>query len=395
MTKPWPLVKLGEVLHRADRFEPKNELDEYQFAGTYSYARGVFVGERKPGATFSLPKIQRIFEGDFVYCKIMAWEGAFGIVPRETHNCVLSGAFAAYEIDRQRLEPKFIDYFFKVSEHWRFIGSQSTGTNVRRQSLHTEQFEQCVIPIPPLAEQQRVVARIEAMAQQIREAQQLRQRSTEEADALHYSVMKKMRLELSNSAYPKAKLGSLTKVSSGGTPSRDNPTYWGGSIPWIKTGELLDRDIISSEEQITELGVANSSAKVFPPDTILIALYGQGQTRGRTGRLMLPATTNQACCAVLPNLDVFEPRFIQLWLRSLYHDLREEAQGGAQPNWNGSMIKNLEIAVPPLAEQHRLVAELDALQAQVDAMKRAQAETAVELDALLPSILAKAFRGEL
>jgi type I restriction enzyme S subunit len=189
MTKRWPIVRLGQVLRRVERFESRDELTEYQFAGTYSFARGIFVGQRKLGSTFALPKIQRVREGDFVYCKIMAWEGAFGIVPKDADNCVLSGAFVVYELNRQRIDQHFLDYFFKVPAHWQSIGSQSTGTNVRRQSLHPAQFEKAEIPLPPLAEQRRVVARIEELAAQIHEARTLRHQAAEEAEALPRSIL--------------------------------------------------------------------------------------------------------------------------------------------------------------------------------------------------------------
>ena len=111
MGNNWSKVKLGEVLNRVQRFESRDELTEYQFAGTYSFARGIFLGERKQGTTFALPKIQRVRTGDFVYCKIMAWEGAFGIVPQEADNSVMSGAFVAYELNRERIDEKFLDYW--------------------------------------------------------------------------------------------------------------------------------------------------------------------------------------------------------------------------------------------------------------------------------------------
>ena len=133
MSKQWPRVKLGAVLRRVERFESRDEVTEYPFAGTYSFARGIFVAERKPGSSFALPKIQRIREGDFIYCKIMAWEGAFGIAPKEVDDCVMSGAFVVYEPNQERIDQKFLDYFFKVPTHWQTIGSQSSGTNVRRQ----------------------------------------------------------------------------------------------------------------------------------------------------------------------------------------------------------------------------------------------------------------------
>jgi type I restriction enzyme, S subunit len=167
-----------------------------------------------------------------------------------------------------------------------------------------------------------------------------------------------------------------------------------------KTGELIDGDIYDAEEYITGEGMRNSSARLFPPQTILIALYGQGQTRGRTARLMIEATTNQACCAILPTPEILDSRFTQYWQRSLYYEMREKSHGGAQPNWNGGMIKNIDIALPPLDEQRRIVAYLDGLWAKVNAMRELQSAGGEELRpfcgrTLMPSILDRAFKGEL
>ena len=148
MSKTWSLVPLGHVLKQAARFESRDILREYHFAGTYSFARGIFAGERKLGAEFKLDKIQRIKSGDFVYCKIMAWEGAFGVVPPEADNCVMSGAFVVYEVDSTQVEQKFLDYYFKLPHVWKSIGSGSTGTKVRRRSLHPTQFEEAKILLP-------------------------------------------------------------------------------------------------------------------------------------------------------------------------------------------------------------------------------------------------------
>jgi type I restriction enzyme S subunit len=184
MSTTWPKVRLGSMLTRVERFEPREELTEYLFAGTYSFGRGIFVGERKLGSMFKLPKIQRIRAGDFVYCKIMAWEGAFGLVPEEADGCVISGAFAAYEMNADRVAAAFLEWFFKIPTIWQAIGGKSSGTNVRRQSLHPSQFETSEIPLPPLAEQRRIVSRIEELASKIAEARALRYEAIDEAEAL-------------------------------------------------------------------------------------------------------------------------------------------------------------------------------------------------------------------
>jgi type I restriction enzyme, S subunit len=273
-----------------------------------------------------------------------------------------------------------------------FVPLMSGTANV---SLKIQDIADVEIPLPPLEEQQRIVARIEELAARIEEARGLRREALEEVNGLLAIVLKDKRESMLYGNYPKAKLGDVTNVSAGGTPTREVATYWNGNLPWIKTGELLDGDIYRAEEYISDDGLNNSSAKLFPPETILIALYGQGQTRGRTGRLMITAATNQACCAILPSFSHLEPRFTQYWLRSLYSEMRESSHGGAQPNWNGQMIKNIEIALLPLPEQRRIVTYLDDLQARVDVLKQLQAETRAELDSLLPSILDKAFKGEL
>jgi len=392
----WPVAKLGEVLKEHDNAVPANRLGEVNLAGVYSFARGLFKrGSMSPNKT-SYKSYNRLVTDDFVISTPKAWEGALALVTEEFDGWFLSPVFPTFRANKERLMPKFLEWFCKRESVWGELQRNSRGIGARRESVHPKQFLSLEIPLPPLAEQRHIVARIEELAAQIQEARELRRQATEEALVLFLTMLQQTRHNLLTSKLPNLRLGKMMTVVSGGTPERDNAAFWnGGNIPWIKSGELLDSDIASAKEHITKLAVENSSAKLFPPNTILIALYGQGQTRGRTGRLLMAATTNQACCAVLPKPESFEPRFVQFWLRSFYAELREVAHGGAQPNWTGTMIKNLPLAVPSLPEQRRIVAELDALQAEVDSLKRLQAETAAELDALLPAVLDRTFKGEL
>jgi type I restriction enzyme S subunit len=330
--------------------------------------------------------------GRFVYNPYRINVGSIGL-SAPSQNGICSPAYVVFE-PTERINPHFLRFFLKSARANQRINFHGNRGSVRS-ALRFEDLCKIEIPLPPIEEQQRVLATIEKLATQIREAHALRRQAIEKTEVLLYSLLRTERNRLLDSPHPKSQLGTVTKVTSGGTPSRDNLSFWDGEIPWVKTGELLDGDISHTEEHITEAGVENSSARIFPAETVLIALYGQGQTRGRTGRLTISAATNQACCAILPNPEKFIAHYVQFWLRSLYVELREEAQGGAQPNWNGAMIKELEVAFPSLPEQCRIVAELDALQGEVDALKRLQTETAVELDALLPSILDRAFKGEL
>ncbi|MBI4203839.1 MAG: restriction endonuclease subunit S [Betaproteobacteria bacterium] len=395
MSAAWPVVSLGELIRLERR--PVEVIDDrqYQEIGIYCFGRGIFHKTPRSGLEVGDKDLYQLREGDLILQVTFAWEGAIALCGNAEEGLYGSTRYPTFRVNEDRCFAPYIARYLCTPSGLDQINKICPGSAGRNRVLSIKRIPEIKIPLPPLAEQRRVVARIEDLAAQIHEARVLRQQATEEAEALLHAGLRQTRHRLLSSAHPKARLGSITKVTSGGTPSRENPAYWNGEIPWVKTGELLDDDIAFTEERITKAGVENSAAKIFPTETVLIALYGQGQTRGRTGRLLIPAATNQACCAILPNADRFEARYIQFWLRSLYMELRQEAQGGAQPNWNGSMIKNLEIALLPIPEQRRIVAELDALQAESDALKREQTETAAELDALLPAILDRAFRGEL
>ena len=157
-------------------------------------------------------------------------------------------------------------------------------------------------------------------------------------------------------------LKNLTTVCSGGTPDRKKSEYWAnGDIPWVKTTELQNDIIRRTEECISEKGLNNSSAKIVPPETILIAMYGQGKTRGMTAFLGIDACTNQACACVLPTPKI---KMLFLWYYFIceYNNLRNMAKGSSQANLNAGMIKNYLVPYPSEQEQtafEEIVAQSD------------------------------------
>ena len=153
-----------------------------------------------------------------------------------------------------------------------------------------------------------------------------------------------------------AQLGDVCKTTSGGTPSRKNAEYFTGDIPWVKSGELPDGLVTEVEERITKAAVANSSAKVFPAGTLLIALYGA--TVGRLGILKEAATTNQAVCAIFPP-EYLDTKYLFWYLRFVRSDLVAQAVGGAQPNISQGILRELPIPIAPLDQQKRIVAEIE------------------------------------
>jgi type I restriction enzyme S subunit len=153
------------------------------------------------------------------------------------------------------------------------------------------------------------------------------------------------------------RLGDIALVSSGGTPNRSNPSYWNGNIPWITTTQIDFNIITYSNEFITEMGLKNSSAKIYNKNTLLMAMYGQGKTRGKIAILGIDASVNQACAAININKDICN-KYLFFYLASNYEEIRKLSNTGNQENLNGKIIKSISIPLPPLAEQKAIAQSL-------------------------------------
>lgn len=154
----------------------------------------------------------------------------------------------------------------------------------------------------------------------------------------------------------RAKLGEIFEISSGGTPSKSHPEYYGGNIPWVKTGDLKKEYLDEVENYITEEGLNNSSAKMYEADTVLIAMYGA--TIGATSILKMNACTNQACAAFKKSEQVI-PEYLYFFLRSQKEKFVKDGVGGAQPNISVGYLKKVKMEIPSLNEQKVIVDVLD------------------------------------
>ena len=152
----------------------------------------------------------------------------------------------------------------------------------------------------------------------------------------------------------KTALGEISRITSGGTPNRSESIFWNGNIPWIST-TLIDFNIINEANQyITEVGLQSSSAKVFPKGTILMAMYGQGKTRGKVGILGIDATTNQACAAILLKEGI-ATEYVYQYLAARYDEIRELSNKGGQENLSGGLIELIPISIPDnIGEQQKI-----------------------------------------
>lgn len=295
-------------------------------------------------------------------------------------------------------------YYYLCTENFvQNLLSMASATTIA--IVNKSKMESCAFPLPPLSEQQRIVERIEELFAKLDEAKERLQEvvdsfAVRKAAILHKAftgeLTKQWRLEngVSDESWEEKKLGEICKIGSGGTPSRKHAEYYNGNIPWIKTGELAWNVITEAEEYITEEAVLNSSAKMHCAGSVLVAMYGQGLTRGKAAILGINATTNQAVCSLKP-LELLMSEFLFYYFMKNYWQFREEAVGGNQPNYSAKMISSWIISLPTLPEQHEIVRLIDDLLARERAAQQAAEQALASIDLMKKSILARAFRGEL
>ncbi len=199
-----------------------------------------------------------------------------------------------------------------------------------------------------------------------------------------------------NSNIPKhwqlKKLGDVCHTTSGGTPSRQKSSYYNGNIPWVKSGELDKGLIHDTEEKISEEAVKNSSAKIFPKGTLLIALYGA--TIGKLAFLGVDAATNQAICGIFKN-DNIDSNYLYHFLFYKKPNLVKQGIGGAQPNISQGILKNLDLPIPPLPEQQVIVAKIEELLSELENGKQQLLTAQQQLKVYRQSLLKWAFEGKL
>lgn len=183
------------------------------------------------------------------------------------------------------------------------------------------------------------------------------------------------------------KLGEICETTAGGTPSKTHKEYYeGGKIPWMLSGEVCQKYIYEVEHYITSEGLENSSAKLFPINSVVVAMYGA--TAGQVGILKIETSTNQAVCGILPN-DKMSPEFLYYYFLYYKDILVAQAVGNAQPNISQQKIKAVEIPLLSLEEQHRIVGILDAAFAKIDALKANAEANLANAKALFQQVLAQ------
>ena len=345
---------------------------------------------------------RKLHTGDTVFSLVRPYLKNIAYIDVQLSDCIASTGFFVCT-PNAALNDKYLYRLMVSSYVVDGLNKHMKGDN--SPSIRKDDIENYPFPLPPLSEQQRIVKRIEELFAKLDEAKERLQEvadsfAVRKAAILHKAftgeLTKQWRREhgVSDESWEEKKLGEICKIGSGGTPSRKHAEYYNGNIPWIKTGELAWNVITEAEEYITEEAVLNSSAKMHCAGSVLVAMYGQGLTRGKAAILGINATTNQAVCALKP-LELLMSEFLFYYFMKNYWQFREEAVEGNQPNYSAKMISSWSISLPTLPEQHEIVRLIDDLLARERSAQQATEQALASIDLMKKSILARAFRGEL
>jgi type I restriction enzyme S subunit len=388
----WPMVPLGDVIQQRKEFIEIDDFETYKRCRVQLHAKGVVLRDWIEGYKLKTKKQQVCQAGELLVAEIDAKVGGFGLVPDELQGAIVSSHYFLFVIDETVLDRRFLDYFIRTPDFQSQVSAQGS-TNYA--SIRPQQVLDYEIPLPSLKEQRRIVARIEELAAKVEAARALRQQATEETEALVGATFREVFLDLRDDPdCEHTKLGNVAKLQRGrfSHRPRNDPVFFGGRHPWIQIGEIesAGKYITKHTETLNDAGLAIS--RKFQRGTLLISIAA---TIGAIGILGFDCCIPDSVVAVMPDEQWATSEFLYYYLAYVRGYLEEIAPQSAQKNINLKILNPLPISLPQLAEQRRIVAYLDDLQAKVDAVKEHQAATAAALDALLPSILDRAFKGEL
>lgn len=228
-------------------------------------------------------------------------------------------------------------------------------------NMNANEVRKLEIPLPPLEVQNEIVRILDAFTSYAAELQAELQARKEQYE---YYRNKLLTFDENDESVKWMTLGEVSvNVCSGGTPSTSNKKYYHGHIPWLRTQEVDWKDVIDTKIKISEDAIKNSSAKIIPPNCVIVAMYGA--TAGKTCINKIPLTTNQACCNLEINKNIALYKYVYYWLYKEYYKLKALGEG-SQSNISGKKIKSYVIPIPPLSEQQRIVSILDKFESLVN-----------------------------
>lgn len=385
MKNDWQSEKIGNVATPIARAENPVAGKIYRQIGVRLWGEGAYERETVDGSQTRYPFFFRVEPDDIVVNKIWARNGSVAVVPQHLGGSYVSSEFPTFAPNLEKLEPRWFHWITKTKNFWERCDAKSRGTSGKNR-IRPELFLQIEIPLPPLPEQQRIVARIEELARRVEEAQGLRKTAVEEADKVMSAAIASI---FSQADDKRLRLGDdqNARVIAGQHVMAEDCTQEGIGIPYM-TGPADFGSRISTPSRWTDKGKVNC----FPGD-VLVTVKGAGVGKTNIAPNFETAIGRQIM-AIRPSKK-FITDYVYYFARHSFQSIKDAATATTVPGVKKEDIEGILIPDWDLQEQHRIVAHLDNLQQKVDELRRLQTATQKELDALMPSILAKAFAGEL
>jgi type I restriction enzyme S subunit len=396
----WTQVSLGEILHRRRDGIRIQDIESYKRITVRLNGLGVALRNEAQGSEIGTKTQFRVRSGQFILSKIDARNGAFGIVPLDCDDAIITGNFWTFDVNVNRLDANYFYFLTRTPLFVDFCIRASEGTTNRRY-LQEDRFLSQQTALPPLAEQRRIVAKIDRLAAKIDEARALRRRTADEVQILQ-RVLYHEAEQLATVAGRSCKLGEIIRRhDSGWSPQCDEERAghdcWGvlktTCVQWHGFDATANKALRPTQEPRPDIVVADGDVLITragPVNRVGVACT----VRNPPPRLML----SDKIVRVIPNNEVL-PEFLTLMLGTprVQEYFRQGKTGLAESQVNISRDKllDLRLNVPSHDEQLRIVTFVDAIKAQANDVTRQQSDTAAELDALLPSILDRAFKGAL
>jgi type I restriction enzyme, S subunit len=389
MNNGFPMIPLSECLLPIERPEVPAAGKLYRQIGVRLWGEGAYERESIDGSQTKYATLTRVEKDDIIVNKIWARNGSVAVVSECLAGCYGSGEFPTFTPIRERLNPRWFHWFTKTKSFWNQCDDKSRGTSGKNR-IRPEKFLEILIPLPSLEEQQRIVARIEELTAKIEEARGLRREAVETLNGLIASS--------SNAIFEPRPGWTEAYVRD----FCDHPQY--GYTESATTEPIGPRFL-----RITDIQNGQVNWNIVPfcrcpnPEQYLLKENDLvfARTGATTGKSFLIRDCPEAIFASylirlrVKRLVSAEYLYRYFQTPSYWTQITNEKKGTGQPNVNGAKLANIRVPIPPPEEQDHIVAYLDDLQGKVDSLKQLQSETSAELDALLPSILNKAFKGEL
>ena len=379
----WETVKLGEVCKKITdgSHNPPSGVEQSQYLMLSS--KNVENGRITLVEPRYLSKEDFIFENkrteieaDDILLTIVGTIGRVALVPKELKYLTLQRSVAVLKPEKKHIISKYLMYVLQSMEK----GLNQEARGVAQKGIYLSQVNKLEIPLPPLEEQKRIADILDKASK----LTDLRKQQLEKMDLLIKSKFIDMFGDpvTNPKEWEVKKIGELTNVFTGATPNKSIDEYYCGNIPWVKTGEISKEYIWEAEERITKKALKETNCKIFPINTIMVAMYGQGKTRGQAGLLKIEASTNQACAAIVPN-ESYCTEYLFKLIQLSYETLRSLGRGGNQPNLNLSMIKEFLVMCPPVELQNQFAEFVEQVEKQKAVMQQSLEKMETNYKALM------------